>query len=59
MDVNHVRSRMALVSQEATLFDGSIRDNIKYGDLTRDVSEEEIVLAAKRATIHDFISNLE
>jgi ABC-type multidrug transport system fused ATPase/permease subunit len=49
---------MALVSQEAVLFDISIRDNIKYGDLTRDISDEEIILAAKRSNIHDFILTL-
>jgi len=49
---------MALVSQEAILFDISIRDNIKYGDLTRDISEEEIILAAQRANIHDFVLTL-
>ncbi len=50
---------MALVSQEAVLFDISIRDNIKYGDLTRDVSEDEVILAARRANIHEFISSLD
>jgi ATP-binding cassette subfamily B (MDR/TAP) protein 1 len=49
---------MALVSQETILFDISIRDNIKYGDLTREISEEEIILAAQRANIHDFILTL-
>jgi ATP-binding cassette subfamily B (MDR/TAP) protein 1 len=58
MNTNQIRSRMALVSQEATLFNISIRDNIQYGDLTRDVSEAEIVLAAKRANIHEFIIQL-
>jgi ATP-binding cassette subfamily B (MDR/TAP) protein 1 len=58
MNVNEVRSHMALVSQEAILFDSSIRDNIKYGDLTRDISEKEIILAAQRANIHDFIITL-
>ena len=58
MNVKEVRSHMALVSQEANLFDLSIRDNIKYGDLTRDVSDEEIILAAQRANIHEFILTL-
>ena len=49
---------MALVSQEADLFDRSIADNIKYGDVTRQVSDEEMFLAAQRAHIHDFILNL-
>ena len=58
MNVNKVRSQMALVSQEAVLFDISISDNIKYGDLTREISEEEVILAAQRANIHDFILTL-
>ncbi|CAF4795138.1 unnamed protein product, partial [Rotaria magnacalcarata] len=58
MNINEVRSKIALVSQEAILFDASIRDNIKYGDLTRDISDEEIIRAAERANIHDFIDKL-
>ncbi|CAF4459380.1 unnamed protein product [Rotaria socialis] len=58
MNINKVRSNIALVSQEAVLFDASIRDNIKYGDLTRDISDEEIIRAAERANIHDFIHKL-
>jgi ATP-binding cassette subfamily B (MDR/TAP) protein 1 len=59
MNINQVRSHMALVSQEATLFNISIGDNIKYGYLTRDVSEDEVILAARRANIHEFISSLD
>ena len=58
MNIKEVRSKMALVSQEAILFDISIRDNIKYGDLTRNISDEEIIFAAQRANIHDFILSL-
>ncbi|CAF1930906.1 unnamed protein product [Rotaria magnacalcarata] len=58
MNINEVRSKIALVSQEAILFDASIRDNIKYGDLTRDISDKEIIRAAERANIHDFIDKL-
>jgi ATP-binding cassette subfamily B (MDR/TAP) protein 1 len=58
MNINQVRSHMALVSQEATLFNISIRNNIKYGDLTRDVLEGEVILATRQANIHDFIHTL-
>jgi ATP-binding cassette subfamily B (MDR/TAP) protein 1 len=58
MNIKDLRSQMALVSQEAVLFDISIGDNIKYGDLTRDISDREIILAAQRANIHDFILTL-
>ena len=33
-------------------------DNIMYGDLTRTVSQEEVIAAAKSANIHDFIDSL-
>lgn len=50
---------VGIVSQEPTLFDRSIRENIAYGDNTReDVSLDEIIQAAKTANIHDFVQNL-
>ena len=39
------------------LFDGTIRDNIAYGKA--DATDEEIISAAKRANIHDYIATLE
>ena len=39
------------------LFNGTIRDNILYGRL--DASEEEVIEAAKRANIHDYVMSLE
>ena len=48
-----LRKHIALVSQEPTLFEGSIRENILYSN---DVATlEEIVKAAKAANAHDFI----
>ncbi|MEG1639180.1 MAG: ATP-binding cassette domain-containing protein, partial [Erysipelotrichaceae bacterium] len=44
------------VQQDVFLFSGSIRDNIAYGDLS--ASEEDIILAAKRANIHEYIETL-
>ena len=44
------------VQQDVYLFSGTIRDNIAYGK--PDASDEEIIDAAKRANIHDFISEL-
>ena len=50
---------VSIVSQEPVLFDISIRDNIAYGDNSRqDVPLEEIIEAAKNANIHDFIQQL-
>jgi ABC-type multidrug transport system fused ATPase/permease subunit len=52
------RSQIGLVSQEPILFDASIRDNIAYGDTSRNVPIEEIREAAKNANIQRFIENL-
>ena len=46
------------MSQEPILFDLSIQENIAYGDNSREVSLVECMEAAKKANIHDFISNL-
>ncbi|KAJ1278281.1 hypothetical protein BS78_04G068100 [Paspalum vaginatum] len=51
-----LRKHIGLVSQEPTLFAGSIRENIVYG--TETASEEEIENAARHANAHDFISSL-
>jgi ABC-type multidrug transport system fused ATPase/permease subunit len=58
LDLFWLRTQLGIVSQEPILFDLTIRENIAYGDLTRDVSIEEIIEAAKSANIHSFISNL-
>ncbi|CAM0946790.1 unnamed protein product [Alopecurus aequalis] len=51
-----LRQHIGLVSQEPTLFAGTIRENIAYG--TETASEAEIENAARSANSHDFISNL-
>ncbi|RTG82081.1 ATP-binding cassette, subfamily B (MDR/TAP), member 1 [Schistosoma bovis] len=53
-----VRKQIGLVSQEPTLFDLTIRENIAYGDNSREVTMEEIIEAARAANIHDFITTL-
>ena len=55
LNVKWLRSKIGLVSQEPVLFDGSIADNIRYGDLSREISDEEVEAAATAANIHDFI----
>ncbi|CAF0955337.1 unnamed protein product [Rotaria sordida] len=52
------RSQVGMVSQEPTLFNVSIAENLAYGDLSRQVTIEEIIEAAKNANIHDFIQRL-
>ena len=49
---------MSTVSQEPTLFNRTIAENIAYGDNSRNVSMEEIVDVAKKANIHTFIQSL-
>lgn len=51
-----LRGAMALVSQEVTLFDDTVRANIAYG--RAGASEDEIIEAAKNAAAHDFIAEL-
>lgn len=51
-----LRQNIGIVQQDIYLFNASIRDNILYGKL--DATEEELVAAAKRANIHDYIMTL-
>ena len=51
-----LRDSIALVSQEVTLFNDTIRDNIGYG--RRDATMDEIVAAARDAGAHDFVEAL-
>ena len=58
MNPYHLRSHIALVSQEPILFDKSIRENIIYGLAEDSVEEKEILAAAEKANIHKFVSAL-
>ena len=58
INVPFLRAQIGIVSQEPVLFDCSIAENIQYGDNTRIVSMEEIVEAAKKAYLHDFVMTL-
>ena len=49
-----IRNQVAIVPQDVLLFGGSIRENIAYGRLN--ASEEDILMAAKRANAHEFIA---
>lgn len=51
-----LREKIAVVAQDVFLFSGSVRDNIMYGSPEK--SEEEMIAAAKRANIHEFVSTL-
>ena len=58
LNINDYRGFLALVSQEPTLYQGSIRENVLLGADREDVPEEEIVRACKDANIYDFIMSL-
>ncbi|KAM4560550.1 bile salt export pump isoform 2-T2 [Odontesthes bonariensis] len=58
VNVPFLRSKIGIVSQEPILFDCSIAENIKYGDNSRDISMNEVILAAKKAQLHDFVMAL-
>lgn len=53
-----VRKQMGMVLQDTWLFNGSIYDNIAYGDHNQSVSEEEVYAAAKTAHVDDFVRKL-
>ncbi|XP_053622174.1 multidrug resistance protein homolog 49-like isoform X2 [Plodia interpunctella] len=53
-----LRAQLGLVQQEPALFERSIRDNIAYGDNSRAVPMDEIILAAQKANVHSFIASL-
>ena len=54
--IKSLRGEISMVSQETTLFDDTIKNNIKYANL--DASDEEIFRAAKLSHCDEFINNL-
>ena len=58
LNLKWLRRQIGLVSQEPVLFDLSVRDNIAFGDTTRNVSDKEVEQAAREANIHQFITSL-
>lgn len=54
--LDSLREKIGIVPQETVLFNGSIYDNILYGDLT--ATTEEVMAAAKAANAHDFIMQM-
>ena len=57
-NLNEYRSHLALVSQEPTLYRGTIRENIMLGTYRDNIKEEEIVQCCKDANIYEFIIGL-
>lgn len=56
LDKNSLRSQIGIVLQDAHLFSGTIRENIRYGKL--DADDEEVIAAAKQANAHALIAKL-
>jgi len=57
LTLNSVRKNIGIVQQDVFLFVGTIRENILYG--RPDATEEEMIEAARRANIHDYVMTLE
>ena len=56
LTLDSLRTQISVVSQEAFLFNGTVRENILYGRLG--ATEEELIAAARAANCHEFISKL-
>ncbi len=56
VNINSLRKNISLVSQETTLFDDTVKNNITYAKL--DASNEEIMIAAKNSHADEFIQKL-
>jgi len=56
MTIRSLRSNISMVMQDVFLFNGTIRDNLRYSNL--EASDEDIIRAAKVARAHDFIMAL-
>lgn len=54
--MSSLRRNIGIVQQDVFLFNSSIKDNILYGK--PDATDEEVILAAKRANIHEFVISL-
>ena len=57
LTLDSLRRNIGIVQQDIYLFNASVRDNILYGRL--DATEEEVIEAAKRANIHEYIMSME
>uniref|UniRef100_A0A8H7N4A0 Uncharacterized protein n=1 Tax=Bionectria ochroleuca TaxID=29856 RepID=A0A8H7N4A0_BIOOC len=58
VNVNNYRSHLAVVNQEPTLYQGTIRENICIGSELENLSDETIEIACREANIYDFIISL-
>lgn len=56
MSLESLRKNIGIVQQDVFLFNGTIKENILYGRL--DATDEEIIEAAKKANIHDYVMEM-
>lgn len=56
LDLKFLRSNIGIVQQDVYLFSGTVMDNIRYGH--PDATDEEVMMAAKQANAHEFITRL-
>ena len=55
--IRSLRTQMGVMMQDSFIFSGTIMDNIRYGN--KEVSDEDVIRAAKTVCAHDFIMNME
>lgn len=58
LNINDYRSHIALVSQEPTLYQGTIKENILLGTSRENVPDSDVEFACREANIYDFIVSL-
>lgn len=58
LSLKYIRSLISYVGQEVTLFNGTVRENVAYGELV-DKSDEEVIEALAKANALDFVMELE
>lgn len=57
VSMESLRRQMGVMTQENFIFQGTVKDNIRYGNM--DASEDEIIAAAKAVNAHEFIMKME
>ena len=58
VNVPWLRNKLGLVSQEPVLFNRTIADNIRYGDLAGTATMDQVMEAARRANLHTWVASL-
>ena len=58
LDIQSFKKHIGIVNQDVFIFDGSISDNIRYGCVTREVTDAEVIEATKKVNLYDFIMSL-